>query len=120
MMHVAMSDQEIGHRHRIIRAATVLGPWLTNCPASEMPELVNLANGLPRERAAVQNALILPYSNGQVEGQITKLKILQRQSYGRAKLDLLRQRCCTLSDASIPKHESCGRANFRGAVQWPI
>jgi transposase len=74
------------------RTATPLDPWLADCLASEMPELRNFAKGLQRERAAVQNALTLPYSNGQVEGQITKLKLLKRQSYGRAKLDLLRQR----------------------------
>ena len=57
-----------------------------------MPELAHLARGLQREQAAVQAALTLPYSNGQIEGQITKLKLLKRQGYGRAKLDLLRQR----------------------------
>jgi transposase len=31
-------------------------------------------------------------SNGQVEGQITRLKYLKRQMYGRAKFDLLRLR----------------------------
>ena len=74
------------------RAAAALDPWLTDCLASGMPELVNFASGLQREQSAVQAALELPYSNGQVEGQITKLKLLKRQSYGRAKLDLLRQR----------------------------
>ena len=73
------------------RTATSLGPWLADCLASEMPELRNVAKGIQHERAAVQNALTLPYSNGEVEGQITKLKLLKRQSYGRAKLDLLLQ-----------------------------
>jgi transposase len=92
MMQMAMSDQEMGQQHRTIWAATALGPRLADRLASEMPELVNLANGLQHERSAVQNALILPYSNGQVEGQITKSKLLKRQSYGHAKPDLLRQR----------------------------
>lgn len=74
------------------RVAAALDPWLEDCLASGMPELVNFASGLQREHSAVQAALTLPYSNGQVEGQITKLKLLKRQSYGRAKLDLLRQR----------------------------
>jgi transposase len=74
------------------RAASTLDLWLRDCLASGMPELVNFASGLQREQPAVQAALTLPYSNGQVEGQITKLKLLKRQSYGRAKLDLLRQR----------------------------
>jgi transposase len=74
------------------RAASPLDRWLTDCLASGMPELVNFASGLQREQPAVHAALTLPYSNGQVEGQITKLKLLKRQSYGRAKLDLLRKR----------------------------
>jgi transposase len=74
------------------RTASSLDLWFMDCLASGMPELVNFASGLQREHAAVQAALTLPYSNGQVEGQITKLKLLKRQSYGRAKLDLLRQR----------------------------
>jgi transposase len=74
------------------RLAAALDPWLEDGLASGMPELVNVASGLQREHSAVQAALTLPYSNGQVEGQITKLTLLKRQSYGRAKLDLLRQR----------------------------
>lgn len=74
------------------RTASTLDSWLTDCLASGMPELVHFASGLQREQAAVQAALTLPYSNGQIEGQITKLKLLKRQGYGRAKLDLLRQR----------------------------
>ena len=74
------------------QTATALKPWLADGLASGMPELVNFADGLQREQPAVQAALTLPYSNGQVEGQITKLKLLKRQSYERAKLDPLRQR----------------------------
>ena len=33
-----------------------------------------------------------PWSNGQVEAQITKLRLVRRQMYGRAKLDLLQAR----------------------------
>ena len=37
-------------------------------------------------------ALSLPWSSGQAEGQISRLKLLKRSMYGRAKLDLLRRR----------------------------
>ncbi len=37
-------------------------------------------------------ALTLPWSNGQAEGQINRLKLLKRQNYGRASFNLLRQR----------------------------
>ena len=37
-------------------------------------------------------AITSPWSNGQVEGQVTRVKLLKRQMYGRAKFDLLRAR----------------------------
>jgi transposase len=32
------------------------------------------------------------HSQGPIEGQVNRLKLLKRQMYGRAKFDLLRQR----------------------------
>jgi transposase len=40
----------------------------------------------------VRAALTTPWSSGQSEGQITRLKLLKRQTYGRASFDLLRRR----------------------------
>ena len=37
-------------------------------------------------------AITQSWSNGQTEGQITKLKLVKRQMYGRAKIDLLQAR----------------------------
>ena len=42
--------------------------------------------------AAVRAALTMPWSSGQAEGQIARLKLIKRQSYGRAGFDLLRRR----------------------------
>ncbi len=55
-------------------------------------ELKSFANGLHSDYHAVVNALTLPYSNGQVEGQINKLKTIKRQMFGRAGFSLLRKR----------------------------
>lgn len=55
-------------------------------------EVRSFAAGLERDKAAVAAALSLPYSNGQTEGQVGRLKFIKRSAYGRAKLDLLRQR----------------------------
>ncbi len=52
----------------------------------------SFAIGLAVDHAAVASALTEPWSNGQTEGQITKLKLVKRQMYGRANLDLLRAR----------------------------
>jgi transposase len=55
-------------------------------------ELRGFASGIRRDYAAVRAGLSRLESNGQVEGQNTRLKYLKRQMYGRAKFDLLRLR----------------------------
>lgn len=40
--------------------------------------------------AAVKAALTTDWSNGQVEGRVNRLKLINRQMYGQAKFDLLR------------------------------
>jgi transposase len=50
------------------------------------------ATRLREDYEAVKAGVMLPWSNGPVEGQINRLKMLARQMFGRAKLDLLTQR----------------------------
>lgn len=71
------------------RSADALTPWLAD---AENSELRGFAAGLRQDEQAVRAALTLPWSSGQVEGQVTRLKLVKRQGYGRAKLDLLRAR----------------------------
>ena len=52
--------------------------------------LASFGKGIIADIAAVKAALTEPWSNGQTEGQITKLKLVKRQMDGRARLDLLR------------------------------
>ena len=66
-----------------------LDDWLSETEGSL---LASLARGLNADRHAVLAALREPWSNGQTEGQINKLKALKRQMYGRAGLNLLRAR----------------------------
>jgi len=66
-----------------------LSSWLQDATSSLLASFVN---GLRADESAVAAALVEPWSNGQTEGQITKLKLVKRQMYGRAKLDLLRAR----------------------------
>ena len=63
--------------------------WLT---AARTTALHGFVTGIVGDLAAVQAALSQPWSNGPVEGQINRLKLLKRQAYGRAKFDLLRSR----------------------------
>lgn len=69
-----------------------LDDWLATSTASQFSDLREFALGLRRDLDAVRNALIYPWSNGQVEGQLNRLKLIKRQMYGRARLALLRVR----------------------------
>jgi transposase len=69
-----------------------LDAWLKKVTASQIHEFRRLVRSVNRDRAAVLAGLTLPHSNGQVEGQITKLKLIKRTMYGRADFPLLRQR----------------------------
>ncbi|MGA9994458.1 MAG: ISL3 family transposase [Pyrinomonadaceae bacterium] len=69
-----------------------LRAWLIEAVKSQIPEFINFANGIMQDLQAVKAALIYDWSQGQVEGQVNRLKLLKRQMYGRAKLDLLRAR----------------------------
>lgn len=71
------------------KAASTLDAWLATAKESIV---VSFANGVEMGITAVRNAILSPWSNGQTEGQITKLKLIKRQMYGRAKLDLLQAR----------------------------
>ena len=66
-----------------------LDGWITEAATSL---LASFAAGINRDKAAVAAAITSPWSNGQTEGQITKLKLVKRQMYGRAKIDLLEAR----------------------------
>jgi transposase len=66
--------------------------WIRRARRSGPEEFISFGAGLLRDESAVRAAMKYEWSNGQVEGQITRLKLLKRQMYGRAKLDLLRAR----------------------------
>ena len=74
------------------RSADALEPWLKEASASGVPELRTFATGLRRDQAAILAALTYEWSQGQVEGQVNRLKLIKRQAYGRAGFDLLRHR----------------------------
>jgi len=66
-----------------------LDPWIARAHGSLV---ASFANGVAKDIAAVRAAIVSRWSNGQTEGQITKLKLVKRQMYGRGKLDLLQAR----------------------------
>jgi transposase len=66
--------------------------WLIEAGRSGVAEFRSFANGITSDLQAVRAALSYDWSQGQVEGQVHRLKLVKRQMYGRGKLDLLRAR----------------------------
>jgi transposase len=81
----------IAEFHLMIRrkAAAGLTHWIERARASLV---ASFGSGVAKDEAAVRAAITLPWSNGQTEGQITRLKLVRRQMYGRGKIDLLQAR----------------------------
>jgi transposase len=81
----------IAEFHVMIRrkAEEGLTTWIERARASPV---ASFASGVVRDEAAVRAAITSPWSNGQTEGQITRLKLVRRQMYGRGNIDLLQAR----------------------------
>jgi transposase len=77
-----------------------LDPWLKRAATSMLEALQRFAKGLYEDYNAVKAGMTMPWSNGPVEGHINRLKMLKRQMFGRAHLDLLNCRFLL-----APRHE---------------
>jgi transposase len=84
------------------RDVTALEGWLEDASTSGIGSFKHFAASLRRDEAAVRAALEQPWSNGQLEAQVNRLKVIKRVGYGRAKFDLLRRR--VLYAAGNPHH----------------
>jgi transposase len=71
------------------RQPTQLDPWLQRATTSALEALRRFATGLSEDYGAVKAGVTLPWSSSPVKGHINRLKMLKRQMFGRARLDLL-------------------------------
>jgi transposase len=93
------------------RRGDALEAWIAEVSRSGIGALVRFARGLPEDLAAVTAGLTLPWSNGPVEGHITRLKLLTRQGDGRAGFALVRQRAL---QAAKPGEQRTTRGEVAG------
>ncbi|WP_329282455.1 transposase [Streptomyces sp. NBC_01451] len=70
----------------------LLPAWMDRVQADDLPALHSLVAGLRRDQDAVVAGLSTGWSSGQVEDQVTRVKLIKRKGYGRTNLDLLRRR----------------------------
>jgi transposase len=71
-------------------SAVGLANWCED--AEKVAGYEGFVRGLGQDYAAVEQAFMSEWSNGQTEGQVNRLKMIKRQGYGRASFDLLRRR----------------------------
>ena len=74
------------------RRGEALTAWIAEATTSGIDALARFAQGLQEDLTAITAGLTLSWSNGPVEGQVNRLKLLKREGYGRAGVRLLRQR----------------------------
>ena len=101
LAELCQASQELAALHTLVQSFGLmvrkreghrLGDWMQQVAKSSFRDVQRFAQGLQRDKEEVLAALTFVYSNGQVEGQINKLKLIKRQGYGRAGFLLLRQR----------------------------
>ncbi len=81
-----------GNKVDAAAAGAELDAWLVEAGNCGVQTMETFAAGLKQDAAAIRAALTTPWSNGQTEGQVNRLKTLKRQMYGRASFNLLRRR----------------------------
>jgi transposase len=69
-----------------------LDGWIAAVEADDQPDLHSFARGIKHDYDAVLNGLTTAWNSGVVEGNVNRLKMLKRQTYGRATFALLRKR----------------------------
>ncbi len=86
----SLTREFLGLMHR--RRPRQFDRWLKKLENCGVLELQRFAASLRADLLAVRAAFTLPWSNGQTEGHVNRLKFLKRQMYGRASVQLLRLR----------------------------
>jgi len=74
------------------RTGEQLDAWLAAVKASHLEAFESFVTGVQQDKDAVFAGLTLPWSNGPLEGNVNRLKLIKRSMYGRAEVDLLKLR----------------------------
>lgn len=90
-------DAATGHVRTFARMLTNLEganlpEWITAAGAADLPGISTFARGLRHDIDAVTAGLTQKWNSGIVEGNVNRIKMLKRQTYGRAGFSLLRKR----------------------------
>ncbi len=96
-----------------------LEEWLGKVETSHLQAFQSFVNGVQQDKDAVLAGLTLPWSNGPVEGQVNRLKLIKRSMYGQADLDLLKLRVLHLSPRSLERKNQRKQAQQEEHLKTP-
>ena len=102
------------------RQPAQLDPWRARAAESPLAPLQRFAKGLRDDYDAVKAGVTLPWSNGPVEGHINRLKMLKRQMFGRARLELLQRRFMPAASGGVSTDDESAGPTIRLAVGWRL
>ena len=85
------------------RKGEQLDAWLANVEASHLEAFEAFVTGVQKDKDAVLAGLTLPWSNGPLEGNVNRLKLIKRSMYGRAEFDLLKVRVLYQSKKTLER-----------------
>lgn len=96
-----------------------LEEWLGKVEASHLQAFQPFVTGVQQDKDAVLAGLTLPWSNGPVEGQVNRLKLIKRSMYGQAELDLLKLRVLHHSPKSLERKNKKKQAQQKEPFKRP-
>ena len=90
---IALRQLALGFRSALTSGESIqMRRWIEGAKLCAFGSVVRFAHGLQKDISAVNAAVDTSWTNGQVEGQVNRLKTIKRQIYGRAGFELLRAR----------------------------
>ena len=96
-----------------------LDKWLNKVEASHLQAFQSFVTGVQQDKDAVLAGLTLHWSNGPVEGQVNRLKLIKRSMYGQADLDLLKLRVLHHSPKSLERKNKKKQAQQEEHLKTP-
>jgi transposase len=103
----------------LTRTGEQLDAWLGAVQASHLKAFQSFVTGVQQDKDAVLAGLTLPWSNGPVEGQVNRLKLIKRSMYGRAKFDLLKLRVLHHDKKSLERKNKKKQAQQEEYLKTP-
>jgi Transposase len=101
------------------RTGEQLDTWLQAIASSPLTDLKSFAASVYEDKEAIVAGLTRAESNGPVEGQVNRLKLIKRSMYGQADLNLLKLRVLHQSPKNLERKNKKKQAQQKEPLKVP-